>query len=130
MENLFGGIALTVDQPVRIGDFCRFGGTTGFVEEVGLRSTRIRTLDWSVVSIPNAEFSSLHLENLTKRDRILIRTVFGLRYETTPDQLRHVLVQIRTMLYAHPKIHPEVWTRFVNCCENSGSPSSPSSRKA
>jgi MscS family membrane protein len=107
VENLFGGVTLLVDQPVRVGDFCRFGDRLGTVEEIGLRSTRLRTLDRSVVSVPNGHFSSLELENFTLRDRIWLNTTLGLRYETTPDQLRHVLVGIRRMLYAHPRIDSE-----------------------
>jgi MscS family membrane protein len=103
---VFGGITLILDQPVRVGDFCRFGERFGTVEEIGLRSTRIRTLDRTVVAVPNAEFVTLHLENFTRRDRIWLKTTIGLRYETTPDQLRHVLVEVRAMLYAHPRIDP------------------------
>ncbi len=104
VENLFGGMTLALDQPVRVGDFCRFGDRVGIVEEIGLRSTRIRTLDRTVVTVPNAEFSSLQLENFARRDRIWLHPQLGLRYETTPDQLRFVLVEIRKMLYAHPRV--------------------------
>ncbi len=104
IENLFGGISLIVDQPVRVGDFCRFADKIGTVEEIGLRSTLVRTLDRTVVSIPNAQFSALTLENFTQRDRIWLHATLGLRYETSPDQLRYVLVEIRKMLYAHPKV--------------------------
>ncbi len=115
VENLFGGVSLILDQPVRVGDFCRFGDRVGIVEEVGLRSTRIRTLDRTVVAIPNGHFASLDLENFTLRDRIWLHPTIGLRYETTPDQLRHVLVQIRQMLYAHPRVDPRpARIRFVN----------------
>lgn len=106
VENVFGGLTLVLDQPVRVGDFCRFGDRVGTVEEIGLRSTRVRTLDRTVVTVPNAEFVALHLENFSRRDRIWLSTTLGLRYETTPDQLRHVLVEIRSMLYAHPRIDP------------------------
>jgi len=106
VENVFGGITLIVDQPVRVGDFCRFGDRVGTVEEIGLRSTRVRTLDRTVVAIPNAEFAALHLENFAPRDRIWLHTTLGLRYETTPDQLRHVLVELRALLYAHPRVDP------------------------
>jgi MscS family membrane protein len=107
VENLFGGVTLIADQPVRVGDFCRFGDRIGTVEEVGLRSTRVRTLDRTVVTIPNAEFSSLQLENFARRDRIWLQATIGLRYETTPDQLRHVLVDLKRLLLAHPKIYPD-----------------------
>jgi len=106
VENLFGGITLIIDQPVRVGDFCRFGERLGTVEEVGLRSTRVRTLDRTVVTVPNSEFASLQLENYALRDRIWLHLTLGLRYETTADQLRHVLVEVRRMLYAHPMVDP------------------------
>ncbi len=115
VENLFGGVSLILDQPVRVGDFCRFGTRMGTVEEVGLRSTRVRTLDRTVVSVPNGHFASLELENFTLRDRIWLHAKIGVRYETTPDQLRHLLVQVRRMLYAHPRVDPNpARIRFVS----------------
>jgi MscS family membrane protein len=114
LENLFGGATLLADRPVRVGDFCRFGDKLGIVEEIGLRSTRIRTLARTVVTVPNAEFSSLQLENFAARDKIWFNPRIGLRYETTPDQLRYVLVEVRRMLYAHPKVDPDpARVRFV-----------------
>jgi len=106
IENLFGGVTLYADQPVRVGDFCRFGDTVGTVEDIGLRSTRIRTLNRTTVAVPNAEFANLHLENFSKRDKFWYHPTIGLRYETTPDQLRYILVEVRRMLYAHPKVDP------------------------
>jgi len=114
LENLFGGITLYADRPVRVGDFCRFGDKLGTVEEIGIRSTRVRTLDRTLVTVPNAEFSNLHLENYTSRDRIWYHPRIGLRYETTPDQIRWILVEIRRMLYAHPRVNPDpARIRFV-----------------
>ncbi len=107
LENLFGGVTLTADQPVRVGDFCRFGDKVGTIEDVGLRSTRVRTLDRTLVTIPNAEFSQMQIENFAARDRIRLHLMIGLRYETTPDQLRHVLTGLRKLLLAHPKVHPD-----------------------
>jgi MscS family membrane protein len=104
VENFIGGITLYADQPVRVGEFCRFGGTLGTVEEVGLRSTRVRTLDRTIVTIPNAEFSNLQIETFARRDRTWYHPTLGLRYETTPDQLRYILVEVRRLLYAHPKV--------------------------
>jgi len=113
-ENLIGGITLFADQPVRVGEFCRFGDVVGTVEQIGLRSTRIRTLDRTLMSVPNSEFSNMHLDNFTKRDKIWFHPRIALRYETTPDQLRYVLVEIRKMLYAHPKIDSDpARVRFV-----------------
>lgn len=103
VENLLGGIMLALDQPVRVGDFCRYGpDKMGTVEDIGLRSTRIRTLDRTMVSIPNADFSALQLENFTPRDRILLQTTVGLRYETTADQLQQVLAGAHDLLFRHP----------------------------
>ncbi|HEX2165356.1 MAG TPA: mechanosensitive ion channel family protein, partial [Thermoanaerobaculia bacterium] len=107
VENLFGGMTLVVDQPVRVGDFCRFGTQTGTVEAIGLRSTRIRTLDRTLITVPNAEFSELQLETFAARDRIRLLHKLGLRYETTPDQLRCVLAELRRLLDEHPRVLPE-----------------------
>jgi MscS family membrane protein len=114
IENLFGGVTLLADRPIVVGDFCRFGDKIGTVEEIGLRSTRIRTLDRTVVTVPNSQFSDLQLENFAKRDVIRLHTMLGLRYETTPDQLRCVLAELRSMLLAHPKVSPDpARVRFV-----------------
>jgi MscS family membrane protein len=104
LENFIGGITLYADQPVRVGDFCRFGGTVGTVEEVGLRSTRVRTLDRTIVTIPNAEFSNLQLETFAARDRLWYHPTLNVHAETTPDQIRYVLVEVHRLLYAHPKV--------------------------
>jgi MscS family membrane protein len=104
LENFIGGITLYADQPVRVGEFCRFGGTVGTVEEVGLRSTRVRTLERTVVTIPNSEFSNFQIENFARRDRIWYHPTISLRYETTPDQIRYILVEVHRLLYAHPKV--------------------------
>jgi small-conductance mechanosensitive channel len=107
LENLIGGITLVADKPVEVGDFCQLGEHLGVIEGIGLRSVRVRSLDRTIVTIPNAEFVNLYIENLTRRDRILLRTRIGLRYETTPDQLRWVLVEFRKLLLQHPMVSPE-----------------------
>jgi MscS family membrane protein len=104
LENLIGAITLYTSRPVRVGDFCRFGDKIGTVEEVGLRATKVRTLDRTLVNIPNAEFVHLHLDNFTKREKIWYHPRISLRYETTPDQVRYILVEVRKVLYAHPKV--------------------------
>lgn len=107
LENVIGGLTLFADRPVRVGDFCRFGTEVGTVEQIGLRSTRIRTLEHSVVTVPNSEFSQMHLDNYTARYSRLLRTVLQLRYETTPDQMRFILARLREMLLAHPRVTPD-----------------------
>ena len=104
VKNFFGGVALIADQPVRVGDLCRFGDKMGTVEDISLWSTRVRTLDRTIISIPNAQFAAMQLENLTRRDRIWLHTTVGLQYDTTPDQLRKVLAEIEQMLQTHPKV--------------------------
>lgn len=104
LENVFGGVLIISDQPVRVGDFCRAGDVTGTVEQIGVRSTRIRTLDRTVVSIPNAQMATINLENFGHRDKFWFRPVLGLRYETQADQLRYVLAEIRRMFYEHPRV--------------------------
>ncbi|MGD8843590.1 MAG: mechanosensitive ion channel, partial [Gammaproteobacteria bacterium] len=118
VENFIGSLNLFADRPVRVGDFCRYGEDptsewrrVGHVESIGLRSTRIRGVDKSVTTIPNGDFSKMHLVNYSMRRTIYLSTVLGLRYETTDDQLRFVLVALREMLLAHPRIaddEPEV----------------------
>lgn len=115
IENLFGGLILYADRPVRVGDFCRFGDKMGTVEEIGIRSTRVRTLDHTVITVPNATFSNMELDNITARERIRLLAVITVRYETTPDQLRYILVEIRKLLYAHERILPDTpRVRFIN----------------
>ncbi len=114
IENVIGGITLFADHPVRVGDFCQFGDKLGTIEEIGLRSTRVRTLDRTVITVPNAEFAKLQLENLTRRDCILFKTTLGVRYETTPEQLRLLPTRLREMLLAHPKLlHEPLRVRFA-----------------
>jgi MscS family membrane protein len=114
IENLFGGATLFADRPVRVGDFCRYQGEVGTVEEIGLRSTRIRTLDRTIVTVPNSEFSNLMLENFAVRDRMRLFTMVGVRYETTPDQLRFLLARLREILVAHPRVTEDpARVRFV-----------------
>jgi small-conductance mechanosensitive channel len=107
LENFIGGLTLLADKPIRVGDFCQFGGQVGTVEGLGLRSVKVRSLDRTVVTIPNGEFVNLYLENYSRRDSILLRTTLQLRYETTPDQLRWVLTQLRKLLIQHPKVLAE-----------------------
>ncbi|MEH6388432.1 MULTISPECIES: mechanosensitive ion channel family protein [Pseudomonas] len=107
VENLVGGVSLILDQPVRVGDFCKVGDTVGTIEQIGMRSTRIRTLDRTMVVIPNGDLSGQVIENYAHRDRFWFHPTLGLRYETTPDQIRYLLVEIRSLLYAHPQVDPD-----------------------
>jgi len=107
LENLIGGVILYADKPVRVGDFCSFGTRTGTVEKIGIRSTQFRALDRTLITVPNAQFADLEIVNWARCDEMLINETIGVRYETTPDQLRYALAKLREMLHAHPRINSE-----------------------
>ena len=107
VENFIGSLTIIADQPIRVGDVCKFGDTLGTVEDIGIRSSRIRTLERTVVTVPNSVMASASIENYTRRDRFWFHPQITLRYETTPDQMRFVLVRLREMLYAHPCVSPD-----------------------
>jgi MscS family membrane protein len=107
IENFFGAFTIFADRPVRVGDFCRFGDQMGTVESIGLRSTRIRTLERSVLTIPNAEFARFQLDNLALRDRMLMKTTLNLRLETTTEQLERVLRRVRELLIADERVYDD-----------------------
>lgn len=104
IENLFGGVSVLGDEVIRVGDVCRFGDRTGTVEDIGLRSTRVRTDDRTLLAIPNGTVATINLENFSRREKILFQTNLGLRCETSADQMRCVLAEIRRLLYSHPKV--------------------------
>src|ERR1700684_1750847 len=104
IENLFGGVSVLGDEVIRVGDVCRFGDRTGTVEDIGLRSTRVRTEERTLLAIPNGTVATINVENLSRRDKILFKTVLGLHTDTSQDHLRAVLSEIRRVLSEHPKI--------------------------
>jgi MscS family membrane protein len=104
LENLFGGVSLLGDEVIRIGDVCKFGDRVGSVEDISLRSTRIRTPDRTELSIPNGSLATMNIENLTRRDKILFNTKLALQWDTTADQLRYVLALMRRLFYEHAKV--------------------------
>ena len=92
---------------MHVGDFCRFGDKLGTIEEIGLRATQLRTLERTVVHIPNAKFSTDVIENLTQRDKILYRTRLRLSLQTTAKQMQDVLDGIRELIRKHEMIDEE-----------------------
>ena len=98
VENIIGAITLYTSAPIKIGDFCRFGNSFGVVEEIGLRSTRIRTLDRSVIYVANAKFIDMNLENYSEREKIAFRPKIFLAPNTRKENLEAVLEAIRAML--------------------------------
>lgn len=113
LENLIGGFVLYLDKPIRVGDYCAFDDQIGTVEAIGIRSTQVRALDRTLITIPNAQFADTRLINWARADQMLINETIGLRYETDADQLRFVLAKIREMYHGHPRIDDEtVRVRF------------------
>jgi MscS family membrane protein len=107
LENLIAGIILYGDRPVRIGDFCQFGDMLGTVETIGLRSTKIRALDRTLITVQNGDFVQMQITNFTRRDSNLFNPTIGLLYETTTDQLKNIIEQSRELLMTHPQIKSE-----------------------
>ncbi len=107
IANLFGGVSVLGDEVIRVGDVCKFGDRTGTVEDIGLRSTRVRTEERTLLAIPNGTVATINVENLSRRDKILFKTVLGLHSNTTSSSVRYVLSEIRSVLENHPKIETE-----------------------
>ncbi len=120
IANLFGGVSVLGDEVFRVGDVCKFGDRSGVVEDIGLRSTRIRTEERTLLAIPNGTVATINLENLTRRDKIIFKTNLGLRPESKADHVRFVLAEIRRLLYSHPKVETKtVRVRLIDIAGSS-----------
>ena len=114
LENVIGGISIIADRVVHVGTFLKIGDTVGTIEDIGLRSTRIRTMDRSVVSIPNGQISNERLEDMSCRDKFWLHPILSLRYETTAGQMRTALGSIRRLLLEDARVeHGSVRVRFL-----------------
>lgn len=114
LENLFGGFLVLGDKILRVGDTIRIGTVTGDVEDVTLYATRLRTFERTLVYIPNGMLMTAQIENRSRRDRFWFNHTIGLRYETTPAQLRTVLEKIRARLSRDARVDPATMrVRFV-----------------
>ncbi|MFN5581934.1 mechanosensitive ion channel family protein [Gemmatimonas sp.] len=109
VEHLFGSVSLAADNAFRVGDWVRVGTTEGEVQRIGLRSTSLRTIDRTVIRVPNGRLADDRIETFGERDRILLRTDLDVTYDTTPEQLERIRDAIEAALRAHPKI----WTETV-----------------
>ncbi len=119
-ENLFGSLSLALDRPFDVGEFVKVEDFVGHVENVGLRSTRFRTLDRTLITIPNGRVADMRIENYTARDRMRLACIIGLVYSTRPSQARQGLQDIESLLRAHPKIWPDaVVVRFQELAASS-----------
>ncbi len=114
IENLVGSVTVIADQPVRVGDFCKVGDVVGTVEDIGMRSTRIRTNERTVVTIPNGVFSSQQIENYSRRDRFLFAPTIGLTYDTDAALMQRVLEGIRQVLADDENVASGARVRFTH----------------
>lgn len=105
--NLFGSITILVDHPFKVGDWVKIKDIEGTVEEIGFRSTRIRTFYNSVITIPNAMMAKETIDNMGVRPFRRIRQVLGITYETPPEKIEHFCDQVRYLVKQHPKVNPE-----------------------
>lgn len=108
LENIFGGLAVLAEKALRVGDTCKVGNYQGEIEDITLWSTRIRTNERVVVSIPNGIVMASPIENLTARDRFWFHPIVGLSYETRPEQMRRILDGLEKMLAADPRVIDEI----------------------
>jgi MscS family membrane protein len=107
VENLFGAFSIGVDQPFSVGDVIAVDGISGEVQAIGLRSTRIRTPERTLISIPNGKLADMKIESHTARDRFRLFCVLGLVYSTTSAQLRRLLADLESTLRAQPKVYQD-----------------------
>jgi MscS family membrane protein len=114
VENIFGSVAILLDQPFRVGDSVNIGGVVGTVEQIGLRSTRIRTPDNSLVSMPNSKVIAGHVDNLGARQFVRTKIVLNLAYDTTPQAIEALSAGIRELLRSHPKCKRDAIAVFLN----------------
>ena len=104
LENVFGAVAIAGDRPFAVGDFVLIGDTMGTVEDVGLRSTRVRTLQRTLVAIPNGTVASSKITNFAARDKIFYNFTVGVVYGTTSAQLVFIVDEIRRLLLEDPRV--------------------------
>ena len=115
VENLLGGIFLLTDRVLAVGDQCRIANRMGWVEDISLRSVRLRTPEQSLVSVPAGVLAQAGIENFATRQKFLIQVTLPLRYGTSAGQLRHILEGIRDLLVGNQMIEKDTSRiRLVN----------------
>ena len=114
LENVFGGVSLIFDEVVHVGDVLKVGDTLGTVDDIGLRSTRIRTQNRTMVSVPNGQIATMTLENFSSRDKFWLHQMFALCYGTASPQMCTVMDGIRNLLEEHQEVERDsVRVRFI-----------------
>lgn len=105
IANIFGSVVVAIDQPFRIGETIRVGGHTGTVEDIGLRSTKLRLVDRSLVVIPNRTVANDAITNLSRFTSRRVEHVVGLTYSTTRSQMEGIVTEIRRVIDAQPEVN-------------------------
>jgi MscS family membrane protein len=119
MEDMFGAVTLYTQQPVRVGDFCKIGDTVGTIEEIGLRTTTFRTLANTLIAVPNARLATEAIDNISRRQKILYKSYLRLRYESTSEQIRRLLDDVRELLGDNERVNEGYRARFVKIDDDS-----------
>jgi MscS family membrane protein len=110
---------LYLDRPVRVGDWCEFDSHRGVVEEIGLRSTRIRTRDKTLITVTNADFAKMKIINLSRGDRSIVRLSLNLPYDMPVENLEKLLNEMRSFLGSHSTVDPESASVYLSDLSNS-----------
>ena len=119
LENLLGSFTIFFDKPFQVGDVITVGAITGVVEKVGFRSTRVRTFDKSVVTVPNKNLVNAELDNLGLRPVRRVKFNIGLLYNTSVDQIKNIVNDIQKLLDEHPDTTQEGKVRFLEFGDSS-----------
>jgi MscS family membrane protein len=119
LENLLGYFVILADDPLNVGEYVVFGDISGTVESIGFRSTRIRALDQSLVTVPNKTIMDANVTNWSRLAKRRLNMTLGLSYSSSPDQILSVVQAIREMLRGHELIQTDsVTVQFVEFSEN------------
>lgn len=103
-SNMFGSFALLADKSIRIGEWIKVGGVEGTVEDIGMRTTKIRSFEKSLITVPNQIVANSPIENFSRRGVRRIKMQIGLTYSTSGEQVNNIVKEIRTMLHTHEKV--------------------------
>ena len=119
VANLFGSVNIFVDKPFQIGDWVKIGGVEVVVEEVGFRSTRVRTFHNSVVTVPNSKSTNANIDNMGLRPRRRVKVVVNLTYDTNPNQMKSFVEGVRAILASHPDVQRTYEVHFYGMSSSS-----------
>ncbi len=114
LENLLGSFLIFLDKPFTLGDLVQVAGVRGHVEEVGFRTTKIRTLDKTLVTVANKKMIDAELENQTERNFVRARTIIGLTYSTSKNQIKAIIADLKTYLHNHSQLRENASVAFTN----------------